>query len=40
MNGLRYIGLDVHQETISAAVLDRAGKLIMQSVFTALHKNS
>src|SRR6266436_265716 len=33
MNGLRYIGLDVHQDTVSAAVLDGAGKLLMQSVF-------
>jgi transposase len=33
MNGLRYIGLDVHQDTVSAAVLDRNGKLLMQSVF-------
>jgi transposase len=33
MDGLKYIGLDVHKETISAVVLDRAGKLIMQSVF-------
>jgi transposase len=32
MNGLRYIGLDVHRDTISAAVLDRDGKLVMQSV--------
>jgi len=30
--GLRYIGLDVHQDTVSAAVLDHRGKLIMQSV--------
>jgi len=33
MNGLRYIGLDVHQDTVSAAVLDGTGKLLMQSVF-------
>jgi hypothetical protein len=33
MNGLRYIGLDVQQDTVSAAVLDRDGKLLMQSVF-------
>ncbi|MHB8412313.1 MAG: IS110 family transposase [Candidatus Acidiferrales bacterium] len=32
MDNLRYIGLDVHRDTISAAVLDREGKLIMQSV--------
>src|SRR5437899_11153073 len=33
MNGLRYIGLDVHQDTVSAAVLDGTGKRLMQSVF-------
>jgi RepB DNA-primase from phage plasmid/Transposase len=33
MNSLRYIGLDVHQDTVSAAVLDRDGKLLMQYVF-------
>ena len=33
MNSLRYIGLDVHQDTVSAVVLDRDGKLLMQSVF-------
>ena len=32
MNGLSYIGLDVHQDTVSAAVLDHQGRLMMQSV--------
>jgi hypothetical protein len=32
MNGTKYIGLDVHQATISAAVLDSAGKLVMEAV--------
>lgn len=32
MNSVKYIGLDVHQLTISAAVLDAEGKLVMQSV--------
>ena len=32
MNGDKYIGLDVHQATISVAVLDSAGKLLMESV--------
>ena len=27
MNGAKYIGLDVHQATISVAILDSAGKL-------------
>jgi transposase len=32
MHSVRYIGLDVHRDTISAAVLDREGKLVMQCV--------
>ena len=32
MNDTKYIGLDVHQATISAAVLDAAGKLLMEAV--------
>ena len=32
MDSLKYVGLDVHRDTISVAVLDEAGKLIMQSV--------
>jgi transposase len=32
MDSLRYIGLDVHRDTVSAAVLDHDGKLMMQSV--------
>jgi transposase len=32
MNDAKYIGLDVHQATISAAVLDSAGKLVMESI--------
>jgi hypothetical protein len=28
----KYIGLDVHQATISVAVLDSAGKLVMEAV--------
>jgi len=28
----KFIGLDVHQSTISVAVLDSAGKLVMESV--------
>ena len=32
MESVRYIGLDVHRDTISAAVLDEAGKLLMESV--------
>ena len=32
MNEAKYIGLDVHQATISAAVLDSTGKLVMECV--------
>jgi hypothetical protein len=32
MNDTKYIGLDVHQATISAAVLDFAGKLVMECI--------
>ena len=32
MNPEKYIGLDVHQATISVAVLDSRGKLIMESI--------
>lgn len=32
MNSEKYIGLDVHQATISAAVRDSAGKIVMESI--------
>jgi transposase len=32
MNEAKYIGLDVHQATISAVVLDSAGRLLMESI--------
>jgi transposase len=32
MNDAKYIGLDVHQATISVAVLDAAGKLVMEAI--------
>jgi len=32
MNSLRYVGLDVHRDTISAAVLNESGRLIQQSI--------
>jgi transposase len=32
MNDDKYIGLDVHQATISAAVLDSSGKLVMEAI--------
>jgi hypothetical protein len=30
MNSIKYVGLDVHQSTISVAVLNADGKLVMQ----------
>src|SRR5438046_4350355 len=32
VNSEKYIGLDVHQATISVAVMDSAGKLVMKSI--------
>src|ERR1700677_1385479 len=32
MNSTKYIGMDVHQATVSVAVQDSAGKLVMESV--------
>jgi len=32
MNSEKYIGLDVHQATISVAVLDDSGKLVMECI--------
>jgi hypothetical protein len=32
MNDAKYIGLDVHQATMSAAVLDSAGNLVMEAI--------
>ena len=32
MNDAKYIGLDVHQATISVAVLDFSGKLVMEAI--------
>ena len=32
MNDAKYIGLDVHQATISVAVRDSTGKLVMEAI--------
>ena len=32
MNSMKYIGLDVHKETISIAVMNGTGKLVMESI--------
>ena len=32
MNSVRYVGLDVHRDTISAAVLSESGRMIQQSI--------
>ena len=33
MDSTKYIGMDVHKETISIAVISAAGKLVMESIF-------
>ena len=35
MDSKKYIGMDVHQATISVAVRDSAGKLVMESILGA-----
>ena len=32
MNDAKYIGLDVNQATISVAILDSAGKLVLEAI--------
>jgi hypothetical protein len=32
MDSVKYIGLNVHRDTISVAVVDQSGRLVMQSV--------
>ena len=32
MDSTRYIGMDVHKETISIAVMNSSGKLVMESI--------
>jgi len=32
MDSKKYIGIDVHQASISVGVLDAAGKLVMESI--------
>jgi transposase len=32
MNDAKYIGMDVHKETISIAVMDESGKVVMESI--------
>jgi hypothetical protein len=32
MQSLKYVGLDVHRDTVSVAVLDEEGKLAMQLI--------
>ena len=39
MNSIEYVGLDVHQSTISIAVLNAEGKLVMQSVIATHSRN-
>lgn len=39
MQSVKYVGLDVHRDTVSVAVLDEEGKLVMQSIL-ATHAGS
>ena len=32
MDSIKYVGMDVHKETISIAVMNSAGKLVMESI--------
>jgi hypothetical protein len=32
MDSTKYVGMDVHKETISIAVINSAGKLVMESI--------
>src|SRR5271156_5013211 len=32
MSSVRYVGLDVHRDTISAAVLNESGRMVQQSI--------
>src|SRR6266581_709647 len=32
MDGIKYIGMDIHQEAISIAVMNSAGKLVMECI--------
>jgi hypothetical protein len=32
VESLRYVGLDVYRDTVSAVVLEESGKLVMQTV--------
>ena len=40
MNSEKYIGLNVHQATISVAVLDSTGKLVMESILNKSRDHS
>ena len=40
MDSVKYVGLDVHQVTISAAVLDSEGHLVMQCVLATRGRDS
>jgi hypothetical protein len=34
MSEIKYIGMDVHKEAISIAILNGSGKLVMESVYS------
>src|ERR1043166_10345941 len=39
VNSEKYIGLDVHQATISVAVMDSRGKIVMESILETKARN-
>jgi hypothetical protein len=39
MNDAKYIGLNVHQATISVSVLDSSGKLVLEAILETKAEN-
>jgi len=39
MDSVKYIGMDVHKEAISIAVLNSSGKLVMESIIETREVN-
>ena len=39
MDSMKYIGMDVHKETVSIAVMNSAGKLVMESIIETKASN-
>ena len=39
MNAAKYVGMDVHKETVSIAVVNSAGKLLMETTAEKAHQS-